>query len=52
MVGAVLANRLAERLAGAMIFAVTGSLGKDPRLGEYDMVFFVVGEMRSGTSWL
>jgi Sulfotransferase family len=52
MVGAVLANRLAARLAGATIFAVTGSLEKDPRPGEYDTVFFVAGEMRSGTSWL
>jgi hypothetical protein len=52
LVGAVLANRLAARLAGAAIFAVTGSLEKEPRPGEYDAVFFVVGEMRSGTSWL
>lgn len=52
LVGAVLANRLAARLAGATIFAVTGSLEKEPRPGEYDVVFFIVGEMRSGTSWL
>jgi hypothetical protein len=53
LVGAVLANKLAARLAGATIFAMTGSPGKrEPRPGEYEAVFFIVGEMRSGTSWL
>jgi hypothetical protein len=53
LVGAVLANKLAARLAGATIFAMTGSHGRrEPRPGEYDVVFFIVGEMRSGTSWL
>ena len=52
MVSAVLANKLAARLAGTAIFAMTGSHEKVPRPGEYDVVFFIVGEMRSGTSWL
>ena len=52
LVGAVLANKLAARLAEATIFVMTGSHEKEPRPGEYDTVFFIVGEMRSGTSWL
>ena len=52
-VGAFLANKLAARLVGATIFTVTGSHERrEPRPGEYDVVFFIVGEMRSGTSWL
>jgi hypothetical protein len=53
LVGAVLANELAARLVGAAHFVATGSLERrEQRPGEYDKVFFVVGEMRSGTSWL
>jgi hypothetical protein len=54
LVGAVLANKLAAKVVHASVSAATsGSRAKVvPRPGRYDMVFFIAGEMRSGTSWL
>jgi hypothetical protein len=53
VVGAVLANKVAARLVRASLSAATsGSRTKVvPKQGPYDTVFFVAGEMRSGTSW-
>jgi hypothetical protein len=54
LVGAVMANKLAAKVVHASVSAATsGSRAKVvPRPGRYDMVFFIAGEMRSGTSWL
>jgi len=53
LVGAVLANKVAARLVHASVSAATsGSRAKAaPQQGSYDTVFFIAGEMRSGTSW-
>jgi hypothetical protein len=59
LVGAVMSNRLAAKVVHASVSAATS--GAHPkstypkgvsRPGQYDTVFFLVGEMRSGTSWL
>jgi hypothetical protein len=54
LVSTVLANKLAAKVVHASVSAATsGSRAKVvPRPGRYDMVFFIAGEMRSGTSWL
>ncbi len=54
LVSAVLANKLAAKVVHASVSAATsGSRAKVvPKRGPYDAVFFIVGEMRSGTSWL
>jgi hypothetical protein len=54
LVGAVLANKLAAKVVHASVSAATsGSRAKMvPRRGPYDTVFFIAGEMRSGTSWI
>ena len=54
LVSAVLANKLAARVVHASVAAATsGSHAKVvPSQGLYDVPFFIVGEMRSGTSWL
>jgi hypothetical protein len=53
LVSAVLANKVAARLVHASVSAATsGSRAKAaPQQGSYDTVFFIAGEMRSGTSW-
>jgi hypothetical protein len=54
LVSAVLANKLAAKVVHASVSAATsGSRAKVvPRRGPYDTVFFIAGEMRSGTSWI
>ena len=53
LVGVVLSNEKAMRAAR---HSRSGSFrlpqGADRRCGDYDSVFFIAGEMRSGTSWL
>jgi Sulfotransferase domain len=49
LVGAVMANEVAARAVRA---SVSATQGKASAPGRYDEVFFLVGEMRSGTSWL
>ncbi|MBA2712776.1 MAG: sulfotransferase [Rubrobacteraceae bacterium] len=53
LVGAVMANKLAARAVRASVSAAT-SVARPKGVSEqrYDTVFFVAGEMRSGTSWL
>jgi hypothetical protein len=53
LVSAVLANKVAARLVHAAVSAATpGSRAKAvPQQRPYDTVFFIAGEMRSGTSW-
>jgi hypothetical protein len=57
-VGAVMANELAARAVKASVsVAVSGTRSiKGPTKasvpGQYDIPFFIAGEMRSGTSWL
>ncbi len=54
LVGAVMANKLAARAVKTSVSAVA-SRSRAKRVsspGEYDGVFFIAGEMRSGTSWL
>ena len=54
LVGAVMANKVAGRLVRATASTVT-SIARRRRVlrpGQYDAVFFIAGEMRSGTSWL
>ena len=57
-VGAVMANELAARAVKASVsVAVSGTRfakgpTKAPVPGQYDIPFFIAGEMRSGTSWL
>ncbi len=54
VVGAVMANKLAARFVRASVSAATA--GRRPARvsapAQYDMPFFIAGEMRSGTSWL
>jgi hypothetical protein len=53
LVGAVMANKLAARAVRASVSAAA-SVARPKGVSEqrYDTVFFVAGEMRSGTSWL
>lgn len=50
LVSAVMANKMAARLARASV--ADARARKTSKPGRYDTVFFVAGEMRSGTSWL
>src|SRR5215213_3374948 len=54
LVGAVLSNETAMRAARATVAAArsVSRRGQTVASGDYDTVFFVAGEMRSGTSWL
>jgi hypothetical protein len=54
MVGAVLSNERAMKAARASVAAArsVSRRGQTLAAGDYDTVFFVAGEMRSGTSWL
>jgi hypothetical protein len=54
LVGAVLTNEMALRAAHLTVTAArsVSRRGQTVAAGDYDTVFFVVGEMRSGTSWL
>lgn len=54
LVSAVMANKLAARVVRASVSAATSGTRymKVSVAGQYDMVFFIAGEMRSGTSWL
>jgi hypothetical protein len=54
-VGVVMSNKLAARVVRASVSAAaSASRSREiaPRSGRYDAVFFIAGEMRSGTSWL
>jgi hypothetical protein len=54
-VGVVMSNKLAARVVRASVIAAASasrSQERAPRSGRYDAVFFIAGEMRSGTSWL
>src|ERR671917_902281 len=54
LVGMVLSNEKAMRAARATVAASrsVSRKGQTVAAGDYDTVFFVAGEMRSGTSWL
>ena len=54
LVGAVLSNETAMKVARASVAAVRSISRRSQTVaaGDYDTVFFVAGEMRSGTSWL
>jgi len=54
LVGAVLANKQARKAARAVVSAATSGVRTENVLkpGHYDTVFFVAGEMRSGTTWV
>src|SRR5215210_4122657 len=60
LVGAVMRNKLAARAVRASVAAAASasrarrvSLARRvSRPGQYEQVFFIAGEMRSGTSWL
>src|SRR3712207_1731316 len=58
LVGAVLANKLAARGVHALVAsaAKSGARSRNTHPAkvsrQYKMAFFIVGEMRSGTSWL
>src|SRR4051812_6144402 len=53
LAGTVMANKLIARGGRASDTAASGSRARRVLLpGQYDVVFFVAGEMRSGTSWL
>ena len=54
LVGAVMSNKTAARAVRASLVAATSVARRKKTLrpGQYDMVFFIAGEMRSGTSWL
>jgi sulfotransferase family protein len=54
LVGTVMANKTAARFVRASASAATVGTRTRRASGsrQYDMVFFVAGEMRSGTSWL
>jgi Sulfotransferase family len=54
LVGAVLSNKTAARAVRASVLAATSVARRKRTLrpGQYDVVFFIAGEMRSGTSWL
>ncbi|MDQ3863726.1 MAG: sulfotransferase [Actinomycetota bacterium] len=54
-VGVVMSNKLAASVVRASVSAATSASRSQevaPRPGRYDSVFFIAGEMRSGTSWL
>src|SRR5919199_2862161 len=51
----VMSTKLAARVVRASVSAATSASRSQeiaPRPGRYDSVFFIAGEMRSGTSWL
>jgi len=54
LVGALMANKLTGKVVRASVSAAAS--GMRPKgvsgPGQYDVVFFIAGEMRSGTSWL
>ncbi len=55
LVSTVMANELIARVVRASVSATTSDTRTRKVLvspGQYDMVFFITGEMRSGTSWL
>src|ERR671917_127192 len=54
LVGAVLSNEKAMRAARTTVAAArsVSRRGQTVAAGDYDTVFFLAGEMRSGTSWL
>jgi hypothetical protein len=56
LVGTVMANKLAAGAVRASVSAAASVLRPRRRalsgLGQYEGVFFIAGEMRSGTSWL
>ena len=54
LVGAIMSNELAARVVRASVSAAAARTPptKASVRGHYDMPFFIVGEMRSGTSWL
>ena len=54
LAGTVLSNGPAARAVRASVQAATNlsRRGRSLKPGDYDRVFFIVGEMRSGTSWL
>ena len=54
LVSAVLANERAARVVRGSVSAATSisRRGRRSRPGDYETVFFIAGEMRSGTSWL
>jgi hypothetical protein len=57
LVGAVMSNELGARLVRSTVsraatLTTRRAPAKAPVRGQYDMPFFIVGEMRSGTSWL
>src|ERR671921_519197 len=53
LVEAVMANELAAKVVRASVSTVAGPRPmKALAPGQYDAVFFIAGEMRSGTSWL
>lgn len=56
IVGAVMSNRVGGKAVRETVIRVDALVQKLPRrrasAGDYDQVFFIAGEMRSGTSWL
>ena len=55
LVAAVMSNKLAARTVQTTVSvaaSVSRPKGRVAGPGQYEMVFFVAGEMRSGTSWL
>lgn len=54
LVGSVMANELAGKVVRASVSTVTSIARRRRALrpGQYDALFFIAGEMRSGTSWL
>jgi hypothetical protein len=55
LVGVVMSNELAARVVRASVSAAASApraRERAPGSGRYDAVFFIAGEMRSGTSWL
>lgn len=54
LVATVLSNKRAAGIVRGSVSALTAvsRRGRQLRPGDYDTVFFVAGEMRSGTSWL
>lgn len=52
LAGAVMANKLAARAVRASVSAAASVSRPGRASGQYDVVFFIAGEMRSGTSWL
>ena len=54
LASAILSSSPAAKAVRASVQAATdlSRRGRSPKPGDYDRVFFIVGEMRSGTSWL